>query len=75
LAPKTISGQLSSFEDHIGVNLFDRKGKTLHLSEMGLLIYSYAEEIFQLGDEIKNIFKRKNRSMAYFYGRNNRGHS
>jgi len=59
LTPQTISGQLSSFEDQIGINLFDRKGKTLYLSEMGQLIYSYAEEIFQLGDEIKHILKRK----------------
>ena len=59
LTPQTISGQITSFEDQIGVNLFDRKNKTLHLSEMGQLIYSYAEEIFQLGDEIKYILKRK----------------
>ncbi|MDG1731933.1 MAG: transcriptional activator NhaR [Thalassotalea sp.] len=59
LTPQTISGQITNFEANIGVNLFDRKGKKLFLSEMGLLIFSYAEEIFQLGDEIKNILKRK----------------
>jgi len=59
LTPQTISGQITSFEAQIGVNLFERKGKKLTLSEMGLLIYSYAEEIFQLGDEIKYILKRK----------------
>jgi len=59
LTPQTISGQISSFEAQIDINLFDRKGKSLHLSEMGQLIYSYAEEIFQLGDEIKHILKRK----------------
>ena len=59
LTPQTISGQITHFEAQIGVNLFDRKGKTLYLSEMGQLIYSYAEEIFQLGDEIKHILKRK----------------
>lgn len=57
LTPQTISGQISSFEIQIGVDLFDRKGKKLVLSEMGQLIYSYAEEIFQLGDEIKNVLK------------------
>lgn len=59
LTPQTISGQITSFEAQIGIHLFDRKGKTFHLSEMGQLIYSYAEEIFQLGDEVKHILKRK----------------
>lgn len=57
LTPQTISGQITSFEAQIGVNLFDRHGKKLHLSEMGQLIYSYAEEIFHLGDELKNVLK------------------
>ena len=57
LTPQTISGQISRFESQIGVNLFDRNGKTLQLSEMGQLIYSHAEEIFQLGDELRNVLK------------------
>ena len=57
LTPQTISGQLTSFEAQIGVNLFDRKGKRLQLSQMGRLVYSYAEEIFQLGDEVKHVLK------------------
>jgi len=57
LTPQTISGQITSFEAQIGVDLFDRKGKRLRLSEMGRLIYNYAEEIFQLGDEIKSVLK------------------
>jgi len=58
LTPQTISGQLTNFEEKIGTKLFDRKGKKLQLSEMGQLIYSYAEEIFQLGDEVTHILKR-----------------
>ncbi|MBL4818347.1 MAG: transcriptional activator NhaR [Deltaproteobacteria bacterium] len=57
LTPQTISGQITSFEAQIGVNLFERKGKKLQLSEMGHLIFGYAEEIFQLGDELKNVLK------------------
>lgn len=57
LTPQTISGQITTFEAQIGVDLFNRKGKKLELSEMGRLIYSYAEEIFQLGDEIKNVLR------------------
>ncbi|PCI54097.1 MAG: transcriptional activator NhaR [Gammaproteobacteria bacterium] len=59
LTPQTISGQITSFEAQVGIKLFDRKGKKLFLSEIGRLIYSYAEEIFQLGDEIKHILKRQ----------------
>ena len=57
LTPQTISGQITSFETLIGIDLFERKGKKLHLSEMGQLIYGYAEEIFQLGDELKGVLK------------------
>jgi|TARA_B110000967_G_scaffold31217_1_gene29545 LysR family transcriptional activator of nhaA len=57
LTPQTISGQITKFEAQIDVNLFDRKGKTLQLSDMGCLIYSRAEEIFQLGDELSNVLK------------------
>jgi len=57
LTPQTISGQITRFEAQIGVELFDRRGKKLQLSEMGRLIYGYAEEIFHLGDELKNVLK------------------
>ncbi len=67
LTPQTISGQITNFETQIGVNLFERKGKTLSLSEMGLVIYSYAEEIFQLGDEVRNILKRKQPSLWHTF--------
>jgi len=59
LTPQTISGQITSFEAQVGINLFDRKGKKIFPSEMGQLIYSYADEIFQLGDEVKHILKRQ----------------
>ena len=57
LTPQTISGQISNLESQVGINLFDRKGKRLQLSEMGQMIFEYAEEIFQLGDEIGIILK------------------
>jgi len=57
LTPQTISGQITRFEAQIGVDLFDRRGKTLQLSEMGRLIYKNAEEIFELGDELRNLLK------------------
>lgn len=55
LTPQTISGQISNFESQIGILLFERKGKKLHLSELGQLVLNYAEEIFQIGNELKNV--------------------
>lgn len=53
LTPQTISGQLSAFERYIGSPLFDRKGKRLVLNERGRMTYSYAEDIFALGQELQ----------------------
>ncbi|MFT7403154.1 MAG: LysR family transcriptional activator of nhaA [Zhongshania sp.] len=53
VSPQTISGQLTVFEQSLGVALFDRIGKRLVLSEAGRLAYSYAEDIFSLGDELQ----------------------
>lgn len=61
VSPQTISGQLSVFQDYLGVELFDRKGKQLVLNDMGKMVYSYAEDIFSLGSELQqNIMTRNN---------------
>lgn len=57
LTPQTISGQISAFEAQLGVKLFRREGRKLRLSEKGRLIYDYAEEIFQLGSEIRHLLR------------------
>jgi len=67
LTPQTISGQITTFEAQTGAKLFDRKGKSLYLSELGQLIYSYAEEIFQLGDEVKHILKKQQPSQWHSF--------
>jgi LysR family transcriptional activator of nhaA len=52
LTPQSISGQLSEFEDTLGVGLFRRAGRGLELTETGQRMLSYAEQIFSLGDEL-----------------------
>ena len=52
LAPQSISGQLSEFEDRLGVELFRRAGRNRELTDAGRRILSYAEQIFALGDEL-----------------------
>jgi len=57
LTPQTVSGQLSSFEHQLGLQLFDRVGKRLVLNENGRLILGYAEDIFALGHELQQVLK------------------
>lgn len=55
LTPQTISGQLSLLEEYLGVALFTRVGRNLELTETGRLVLSYADEIFSLGDELREV--------------------
>jgi LysR family transcriptional activator of nhaA len=52
ITPQTISGQLATLEDYLGLRLFERHGKRLVLNDNGKLMYSYAEDIFNLGHEL-----------------------
>ncbi len=52
LTPQSISGQLSEFEEVLGVDLFRRVGRGLELTETGQRMLGYAEQIFSLGDEL-----------------------
>ncbi|MEZ0390749.1 MAG: LysR substrate-binding domain-containing protein [Pseudobdellovibrionaceae bacterium] len=52
LGQPTLSMQLKQFEEFLGHHLFERKNRSLILTEMGQLVLSYANEIFRLGDEM-----------------------
>lgn len=52
LGQPTLSMQLKQFEDVLGHQLFERKNRTLVLTEMGRVVLSYANEIYQLGEEM-----------------------
>ncbi|MBD1390785.1 transcriptional activator NhaR [Neiella sp. HB171785] len=55
LTPQTISGQISLLEEQLGTALFVKVGRKLELTETGRLVLSYADEIFSLGDELKDV--------------------
>jgi LysR family transcriptional regulator, transcriptional activator of nhaA len=57
LAQPTISAQLRSLEDHLGEKLFLRSGRRLVMTEIGRLVYGYADEIFTLGRELTDTLK------------------
>jgi LysR family transcriptional activator of nhaA len=51
----TLSAQLKQFEDMLGVQLFDRKSKKLHLTEQGKVALDYAKGIFKMGSEMYEV--------------------
>jgi len=57
VSPPAISAQLRSLEEHFGEKLLVRSGRNLVLTEMGRIVFSYAEEIFTLGQELMNTVK------------------
>jgi LysR family transcriptional activator of nhaA len=57
LAQPTISTQLHSLEHQLGEKLFQRSGRKLQLTEIGRLVFGYADEIFTLGSELTDTLK------------------
>ncbi|WMW82585.1 LysR family transcriptional regulator [Undibacterium cyanobacteriorum] len=47
-----LSAQIKQLEDHLGQALFKRDGRRLSLTENGQIVFSYAETIFGLGQEM-----------------------
>lgn len=52
LAQPTISGQLRTLERSLGERLFTRRGRNLALTDMGHVVFRYADEIFSIGREL-----------------------
>ncbi|NIB38785.1 transcriptional activator NhaR [Pseudomaricurvus alkylphenolicus] len=67
VSPQTISGQISVFEDYLGVQLFERKGKRLVMNETGHLVFSYAEDIFALGAELQQTINSRDASQPFIF--------
>ncbi len=53
LAPATVSAQLKLLETSLEQPLFERVGRRLVLTEVGQVVYRYADEIFSLGRELR----------------------
>ncbi|WP_127715922.1 LysR family transcriptional regulator [Halobacteriovorax sp. HLS] len=50
----TISDQIKLLEEHFNCLLFERKNRSLFLTEQGKLALKYAQQIFDLGSELTN---------------------
>ncbi len=55
LTPQTISGQLKDLERQVGGELFAKQGRNLVLTDTGRLVFSYADEMFRLGQELQDV--------------------
>jgi len=54
VAQPTVSEQLKTLEEMLGLELFSRSGGKLVLTEDGAHVYRYADEIFTLGQELQD---------------------
>jgi LysR family transcriptional activator of nhaA len=61
LTSQTVSGQLRQLEEDLGTALFRPAGRGLELTEAGRMALSYADEILQLGDEMKSALASRQR--------------
>lgn len=57
LAQPTISGQLRRLEQSLGGKLFQKSGRGLTLTDVGQVVYEYAEQIFGLGQEMQDVLR------------------
>jgi LysR family transcriptional regulator, transcriptional activator of nhaA len=57
LSPPTISAQINRLENDLDEKLFERSGRRLVLSDMGRVVFRYADEIFSLGKELTDTLK------------------
>jgi LysR family transcriptional activator of nhaA len=61
LAQPTISGQIRTLERHLGEKLFVKSGRGLALTEVGRVVFQYADEIFSIGRELTDVLKGRPR--------------
>ncbi len=57
LTPQTISGQISLLEQTFGTELFKKVGRHLELTDTGRQALPYAEQMFQLGNELEALLR------------------
>lgn len=57
LSQPTVSAQVKLLEEALGEKLFERQGRRLVLTDVGRLVYGYADEIFGIGRELLETVK------------------
>ena len=59
ISQSTISAQVQALETELGEPLFTRSGRGLTLTEAGQRVFSYADEIFRMGEELLEGMKQQ----------------
>ncbi len=59
LGQPTVSTQIRTLEEALGEKLFTRVGRTLALTEVGRVVFRYADEIFSLGRDLLDTLKNR----------------
>jgi LysR family transcriptional activator of nhaA len=62
-----LSSQLKQLEESLGQKLFERKNRSLVITEAGKVALEYADEIFKKGEEFVQIFNEKTLSSKTHY--------
>jgi LysR family transcriptional activator of nhaA len=57
LTPQTISGQLRELEEQMEIKLFEKSGRNLVLTDSGRMVFSYADEMFRLSNELQDVLR------------------
>jgi len=57
LGQPTVSAQIRTLEEALGEKLFTRVGRNLALTEVGRVVFRYADDIFSLGRELLDAVK------------------
>ncbi len=66
LTPQTITGQIKALEERLQGKLFKRKGRGLEPSELGELVFRYADRMFTLSQEMLDIVNYRKESNLLF---------
>jgi LysR family transcriptional activator of nhaA len=66
LTPQTITGQIKALEERLQGKLFKRKGRGLEPTELGELVFRYADRMFTLSQEMLDIINYRKESHLLF---------
>ncbi len=58
VAQSALSSQIRQLEETTGVQLFDRQGRRLELTDVGRRVLAYANDIFTTGEELEAFLQR-----------------
>lgn len=66
MTPQTITGQIKALEERLDGKLFKRQGRGLVPSELGQLVFRYADKMFMLSQEMLDIVNYRKESNLLF---------